>query len=82
MVLGADYAGVSGADTTFGGRAGQGPHQLRAPTVISGCNRSMIAVDADADLVVVFLSSLPEPTDAEQRMTQRRLVDAIAKALR
>ena len=41
----------------------------------------MIAIDSDAELVVVFLSSPPEPNDAVQRLTQRRIVDAIAKAL-
>ena len=46
-----------------------------------GIHGQMIAIDSDADLVVVFLSSPPEPNDAEQRMTQRSIVDGIAKAL-
>jgi hypothetical protein len=41
----------------------------------------MIAVDHDADLVVVLVSSPPEPNAGAQRQTQRRIVDALASAL-
>jgi CubicO group peptidase (beta-lactamase class C family) len=50
-------------------------------TYALGIHGQMIAIDPRAELVVVFVSSPPEPNDNEQRLTQRRLVDGIAKAL-
>lgn len=72
MSYGADWAGASYHNQwwTMDGR-----------TFALGIHGQMIAIDSDAELVVVFLSSPPEPNDAGQRMTQRCIVDAIAKAL-
>jgi hypothetical protein len=41
----------------------------------------MIAVDQAADLVVVFVSSAPEPNATAQRNTQRRAVAVLALAV-
>jgi CubicO group peptidase (beta-lactamase class C family) len=46
-----------------------------------GIHGQMIAVDFKAELVVVFVSSPPEPNNREQRLMQRRIVDALAEAL-
>jgi CubicO group peptidase (beta-lactamase class C family) len=72
MSYGADWPGASYHNQWW---------RMDGRTFALGIHGQMIAVDADADVVVVFLSSPPEPNDAEQRMTQRRLVDGIAKAL-
>jgi CubicO group peptidase (beta-lactamase class C family) len=47
-----------------------------------GVNGQLIAVDYDTETVVVILSSAPEPNDASQGVTRRRVVDAISAALR
>ena len=46
-----------------------------------GIHGQMIAVDFKADMVVVFVSSAPEPNSPEQRRMQRRIVGALAQAL-
>jgi CubicO group peptidase (beta-lactamase class C family) len=46
-----------------------------------GIHGQMIAVDVEASLVVVFTTSAPEPDHREQRLMQRRIVGALAKAL-
>lgn len=45
-----------------------------------GIHGQMIAVDVNADLVVSFVSSAPEPNDREQRMTQFQIVGVLASA--
>jgi len=45
-----------------------------------GIHGQMIAIDQKASLVVVFLSSPPEPNVTAQRNTQRQIVTAIADA--
>jgi hypothetical protein len=46
-----------------------------------GIHGQMIAVDVAAQLVVVLVSSAPQPNDREQRLEQRRIVGALAQAL-
>jgi CubicO group peptidase (beta-lactamase class C family) len=72
MSYGADWPGASYHNQWWG---------MDGRTFALGIHGQMIAVDDHAEMVVVFLSSPPEPNDAGQRMTQRRVVDAIAKAL-
>ena len=47
-----------------------------------GIHGQMIAVDDKSDLVVVFTSSSPDAKDEVERLTQRRIVDAIAAEFR
>jgi CubicO group peptidase (beta-lactamase class C family) len=47
-----------------------------------GIHGQMIAVDDRSDLVVVFTSSSPDARDEIGRLTQRRIVDAIAAEFR
>jgi CubicO group peptidase (beta-lactamase class C family) len=46
-----------------------------------GIHGQMIAIDQAAELVVVFVSSAPEPNATAQRNTQRRAVAALASAV-
>ncbi len=46
-----------------------------------GIHGQMIAVDFKTSLVVVFVSSAPEPNDSRQRAMQRRIVGALARLL-
>ena len=43
-----------------------------------GLHGQMIAIDREAELVVVFVSSPPEPKDTMQRQTQFKIVDALS----
>jgi CubicO group peptidase (beta-lactamase class C family) len=47
-----------------------------------GIHGQMIAVDDESELVVVFTSSSPDAKDEVERLTQRRIVDAIAAEFR
>jgi CubicO group peptidase (beta-lactamase class C family) len=51
-------------------------------TFALGIHGQMIAVDVEAQLVVVCVSSAPAPTDPAVRDAQRRLVSALADTLR
>lgn len=47
-----------------------------------GIHGQMIAVDDKSELVVVFTTSSPDAKDEAERLTQRRMVDAIAAEFR
>jgi CubicO group peptidase (beta-lactamase class C family) len=46
-----------------------------------GIHGQMIAIDVEAEVVVGFLSSAPEPNDHEQRRAQRRIVKDVVRRI-
>ena len=55
--------------------------RLDGRSLAMGIHGQMIAIDQAAELVVVFVSSAPEPNATAQRNTQRRAVAALASAV-